>query len=97
VGFVGSTGPVTVVVVDNQVVRARDASGTEVSTSGWLTIDALFDQAAQAMSDNQLNHIEFDEDSGYPTLVDTGDWALDGGMRLTIYNLRPPITVALEN
>ena len=87
--FVGSVGPVTVTVHNDQVVRAVDASGAEVSTSGWLTIDAVFDQAARAIADDELNHIEFDEDAGYPTLVDSGDWALDGGMRLTISNLLP--------
>lgn len=97
VSFVGFSGPVTVIVENNQVVRAVDVNGAQVSTSGWLTIDALFDQAWQAMNENELNQIEFDEHAGYPTLVDTGDWTLDGGMRRTVSNLRPPKTVALGN
>ena len=90
--FIGSAGPVTVIVNNDQVVRVLDESGAEVSISGWLTIDALFERAEQAIADDELNHIEFDENAGYPTLVDTGDWALDGGIRRTVSNLRSTVT-----
>ncbi|MEX2109227.1 MAG: DUF6174 domain-containing protein [Gemmatimonadaceae bacterium] len=86
--FVGSAGPVTVIVDDSQVVRVLDESGAEVSTSGWPTIEALFDAAERAIADEELNQIEFDQTAGYPTLLDTGDWALDGGFRRTVSNLR---------
>jgi len=86
--FVGSSGPVTVTVHNNQVVSVVDANGAEVSTFGWPTIDGLFDQAAQAIARDELNQIEFDEGMGYPTLVDTGDWTLDGGVRHTISSVR---------
>ena len=91
-GFVGFNGPVTVTVNNNQIVRVVDGSGADLLTSGWVTIDALFDQAAQAIVDGELNHIEFDQDAGYPTLVDTGDWALDSGARRTVSNLRSTVT-----
>jgi hypothetical protein len=90
--FVGSAGPVTVIVDNNQVVRVLDESGAEVSTSGWLTIDALFDVAERAIADDELNQIEFDQNAGYPTLVDTGYWPLDGGTRRTVSNLRSTLS-----
>jgi hypothetical protein len=90
--FVGSAGPVTVIVNNNQVVRVVDESGADVSSSGWLTIDALFDAAERAIADDELNHIEFHQTAGYPTVVDTGDWALDGGIRRTVSNLRSTVT-----
>jgi hypothetical protein len=79
---------VRVTVHDNQVIRVVDASGAEVSTFGWPTIDGLFDEAAQAIARDELNEIEFDEGMGFPTLVDTGDWALDGGVRRTISSVQ---------
>ena len=82
--FIGQFGPMTVIVDNNQVVSVLDQNGAEVSTSGWLTIDALFDAAERAIADDELNDIEFDGSAGYPTLIDTGDWTLDGGMRRTI-------------
>ena len=90
--FIGAAGPVTVFVVNDQVVTVVDESGAFRSTSGWLTIDALFDSAEQAIANDELNRIEFDEDAGYPTLVDTGDWALDGGTRRTVSDLQSSVT-----
>ncbi len=80
-------GPVTVEVTQGQVSRVVVLStGAEIATSGWYTIDELFDRLhvmAQAAS------VTFDPRLGYPRRIEICCIADDSGSIYTASTLFP--------
>ena len=83
-------GPVQVTVANGRVVDVTDpVSGVKYSTTGWPTVDELF-AMIQTRAPDQL---EFNEQLGYPTLVEFCCLANDSGVRYRVESLRPIVTL----
>ena len=74
-------GLVRVTVLNGKVTSAIDlATNTQVSSSGWLTVDELFDLAEQA----HPQVLEFDAQFGFPKRIEICCLANDSGSVYTV-------------
>jgi hypothetical protein len=78
-------GPVMVEVTQGQVSRVIvQATGVEISTNGWYTIDQLFDQL---LSTTPPDTVVFDARLGYPRKIERCCVANDSGSIYTASTL----------
>lgn len=93
---IGPEEPVVVTVIDDVVVSiVEQDSGAPVQNIGWSTIDELFTYAEWARANNRLIAIEYDQDEGYPTRIETCCLENDSGGRLFITEVRPIHSVSI--
>lgn len=76
--YCASVGPVTVTVESGEItdVAAPEADDEAEATEDALSVEDLLDKAADAEADADVAEIEYDEEYGYPTLLDI-DWLED--------------------
>ena len=83
-----TSGPVTVDVAEGRVTRVTNlATGAEISTTGWYTIDELFDQLL--FTEGQPPSVQFDTRLGYPRRIERCCIANDSGSIYTASGLFP--------
>ncbi|KAA0235322.1 MAG: hypothetical protein JJLCMIEE_01665 [Acidimicrobiales bacterium] len=70
--FCPQTGPITVTVEDGEIadVSAPEADDEAEVAEDALTVEDLFDKAADAEEKADASEIAYDEEYGYPTLID---------------------------
>ena len=80
-------GPVTVYVAQGQVSRVVvQSTGAEIATTGWYTIDQLFDRLR---STTVTPSVTFDPRLGYPRRIEICCVANDSGSIYTASSLSP--------
>jgi uncharacterized protein DUF6174 len=85
--FAPSPGSVSVEVTRGQVMRVTViGSGAVISTTGWYTVDQLFDQIAAASTPPTVT---FDPTRGYPRTIERCCLADDSGSIYTASMLSP--------
>ena len=93
----GPEGRVIVTVVDDAVVSVvEEGSRAPVQNVGYPTIDDLFSVAEIAHENDRLRAVEYDQDKGYPSLVDICCLEDDSGVRYVITDLQPVVVAALD-
>lgn len=93
----GPEGRVIVTVVDDAVVSVvEESSRTPVENVGYPTIDDLFVVAEIARENDRLRAVEYDQDKGYPSLVDICCLEDDSGVRYVVSDLQPVVVAALD-
>ena len=81
----GGSEPVTIQVVQGKVSSVIVvATGAQIPTGGWPTIDELFDEIIA----NPPTTVQFNAALGYPTRVERCCLADDSGSRFTASDLR---------
>jgi uncharacterized protein DUF6174 len=89
---VAPQGKVRVVVLSGAVNSATViATGEQLPTAEWYTVDQLFDLAARSFAEKDRNvRVEFEPAFGYPTLIDvTCTMIADCGVRIEVKDLGP--------
>jgi len=90
----GPPGPVEVAVFNDEVIRAfEQGSGTLLDPRRWPTIDDLFAEVERAHAENRLLKVEFHEDKGYPTRIETCCREIDSGVTYVITGLQPMVFI----
>jgi len=90
----GPQGAVEVAVHNDEVVRAfEQSSGTLLDPRNWPTIDDLFAMVQSADANDSLIAVEFHEELGYPTRIETCCRANDSGVKYVVTALEPMVFV----
>jgi hypothetical protein len=92
-------GPVSVTVVSDQVTSVRVvATGAQLPTAGWYTVQQLFDIAQGYFGEKDKSvRIEYDRALGYPTLINvTCTMIADCDVRIEVNDLGPIPTLPVS-
>jgi hypothetical protein len=88
--FCAPEGLVSVTVVSDQVTSVRVvATGAQLPTSGWYSVEQLFDLAQGYFGEKDKSvRVEYDPALGYPTLINvTCTMIADCDVRIEVKNL----------
>ena len=92
-------GPVSVTVVSDQVTSVRVvATGAQLPTAGWYTVQQLFDLAQDYFGEEDKSvRVEYDPVLGYPTLINvTCTMIADCDVRIEVNDLGPIPTLPVS-
>jgi uncharacterized protein DUF6174 len=88
--FCAPEGKVSVTVISDRVASVRViATGVQLATDSWYTVDQLFDLAQRSFEEKDRTvSVEYDPELGYPTLIDIACTGIpECGERLEVSHL----------